>query len=117
MVALVAVDAAIASEASERRSFLSLPPQLRAYVRRAAWHVTVCRIVVIILRSVASISSGAIMYRFASSAVRRGKPYGETEEAVEAGAAVPDEAGVVEVCDCERVWRVVACKFGGAVAP
>eukprot|EP00965_Chrysotila_dentata_P016487 546226-Pleurochrysis_carterae.AAC.1 len=53
------------------------------------------------------------MYRFASSAVKGGRP-----AAAETGAAVV-ELAVVElaVAACERVCRVVACKFGGATDP
>eukprot|EP00965_Chrysotila_dentata_P001157 37498-Pleurochrysis_carterae.AAC.1 len=68
MVAPVAVDAALASAASARRSSRPLPPQARVYVRRAAEQVIVCRMDVMSLRSVASMSSGAMMYRFDSSA-------------------------------------------------
>eukprot|EP00965_Chrysotila_dentata_P186061 6142917-Pleurochrysis_carterae.AAC.1 len=70
---------------------------------------------VIIFRSVASTSSGAMMYRFASSAVKGGRP-----AEVETGAAVVGPAVVepaVAVADCERVCRVVACRFGGAIGP
>eukprot|EP00965_Chrysotila_dentata_P099244 3281595-Pleurochrysis_carterae.AAC.1 len=57
---------------------------------------------VIILRSVASISSGATMYLLASSAVSGGRPeLGAVAAAVEAAAGAP-------VCACERVCLVVA---------
>eukprot|EP00965_Chrysotila_dentata_P041268 1368963-Pleurochrysis_carterae.AAC.1 len=65
-------------------------------------------------RSVASMSSGAIMYRFASSAESGGKPELAT---VEAGAAAGDADAAVAVCDCERVCRDVACRFEGATEP
>eukprot|EP00965_Chrysotila_dentata_P142606 4713608-Pleurochrysis_carterae.AAC.1 len=68
MVAPVAVDAALASAASTLRSSRPLPPQARVYVRRAVEQVIVCRMDVMSLRSVASMSSGAMMYRFDSSA-------------------------------------------------
>eukprot|EP00965_Chrysotila_dentata_P062946 2084809-Pleurochrysis_carterae.AAC.1 len=109
MVALVAEDAALASIASVRNSSLPLPFEEMAYERRAAWHVMVCRMEVIILRSVASTNSGATIYRLASSGVSAGKA--ETG-AVAVGAAAPAAA-----CACERVWRVVACRFEGAVDP
>eukprot|EP00965_Chrysotila_dentata_P099503 3289615-Pleurochrysis_carterae.AAC.1 len=62
------------------------------------------------LRSVASMSSGAMMYRFDSSAVSGGRPEPET---VEAGA----EAGVADAaaaaCDCDRgPWVKVNQKYG-----
>eukprot|EP00965_Chrysotila_dentata_P205196 6182814-Pleurochrysis_carterae.AAC.1 len=96
MVALVAVEAAFASVASTRRSSLPLPSQARAYVRRAAEHEMVCKIKVIILRSVASMSSGAIMYRLDSSAERGGRPVLGT---VEAGAAAGGAAGAADDWD------------------
>eukprot|EP00965_Chrysotila_dentata_P023020 762751-Pleurochrysis_carterae.AAC.1 len=61
IVALVAVDAAFASADRIRKSSLPLPSHASEYVRRAAVHVIVCRMRDIILRSVASISSGAMM--------------------------------------------------------
>eukprot|EP00965_Chrysotila_dentata_P038633 1283055-Pleurochrysis_carterae.AAC.1 len=61
---------------------------------------------VIIFLSVASISSGATMYRLASSAVRGGRPELGAEEA-DVGAAVEAAVGAA-VCVCERVCRVVA---------
>eukprot|EP00965_Chrysotila_dentata_P073058 2414456-Pleurochrysis_carterae.AAC.1 len=63
---------------------------------------------VIILRSVASINSGAMMYLFASSAVRGGKLKLETKPTEDAGAAAPDAADVAADCACDRVWRDVA---------
>eukprot|EP00965_Chrysotila_dentata_P131302 4340712-Pleurochrysis_carterae.AAC.1 len=80
MVALVAVDAALASAERRRRSSLPLP-----------LHAS---------------DSGATMYRLASSAVRGGRPELATEEA-DVGAAV-GAAVDAAVCVCERVCRVVA---------
>eukprot|EP00965_Chrysotila_dentata_P072942 2411241-Pleurochrysis_carterae.AAC.1 len=68
----------------------------------------VCRITVIILRSVASISSGATMYLFASSAESGGKPEDETVLPAVAGAAVPVAVCADVDCACDRVWRAVA---------
>eukprot|EP00965_Chrysotila_dentata_P042578 1412078-Pleurochrysis_carterae.AAC.3 len=56
-------------------------------------------------------SSGAMMYRFDSSAVSGGKPEPET---VEAGAAAGVADAAAAVCDCDRVCRDVACRFEGA---
>eukprot|EP00965_Chrysotila_dentata_P234365 6200130-Pleurochrysis_carterae.AAC.1 len=100
MVALVAEDAALASTASVRSSSLPLPLQDRAYERRAAGHVIVCRIEVIIFLYVASTNSGATMYRLASSAVRAGNA-GTEAEATGAAAVEPASAGAA--CDCDRV--------------
>eukprot|EP00965_Chrysotila_dentata_P054742 1817841-Pleurochrysis_carterae.AAC.1 len=61
MVALVAVEAALASADRMRSNSLPLPLHASEQDRRAAVHVTVWRIAVIILRSVASINSGATM--------------------------------------------------------
>eukprot|EP00965_Chrysotila_dentata_P050090 1659701-Pleurochrysis_carterae.AAC.1 len=94
MVALVAEEAALASMASVRNNSLPLPFEDAAYDRRAAWHVMVCKMVVIILRSVASTSSGATMYRFASSGVSAGK--------AETGAAAVGAAAPAAACACER---------------
>eukprot|EP00965_Chrysotila_dentata_P170366 5623201-Pleurochrysis_carterae.AAC.1 len=113
MVAFVAKDAALASAASMRSSSLPLPLLERAYERRAAGQEIVCRINVIIFLSVESISSGATMYRLASSAVSAGKA--ETEAEVTEAAVVEPASGVP--CDCERVCRVVACRLAGAVEP
>eukprot|EP00965_Chrysotila_dentata_P016345 540399-Pleurochrysis_carterae.AAC.1 len=66
---------------------------------------------VIIFLSVASISSGAIMYLLASSAVRGGRPELGAVEA-DAGAAVG-----APVCVCERVCRVVAWRLEGNEVP
>eukprot|EP00965_Chrysotila_dentata_P146775 4846506-Pleurochrysis_carterae.AAC.1 len=96
-----------------RSSSRPLPLQASEYDRRAAVQVMVCRMRVIILRSVASINSGATTYLLASSAVRGGRPELETEVADATGAAVVDAAGVAVDCDWERVWRVVACRLGG----
>eukprot|EP00965_Chrysotila_dentata_P200434 6179972-Pleurochrysis_carterae.AAC.5 len=53
------------------------------------------------------------MYRFASSAVKGGRVVAE-----ETGAAAAVEPAVADAdCDCERVCRVVACKFEGAMGP
>eukprot|EP00965_Chrysotila_dentata_P142576 4712692-Pleurochrysis_carterae.AAC.1 len=112
MVALVAVDAAFASFARVRGRSLPLPLHESAYFRRAAGQVIVRRMCVIIFRSVASTSSGATMYRLASSAVKGGKP-----AAAETGAAAVEPAVEVADCDRDRVCRVVACRFGGAVDP
>eukprot|EP00965_Chrysotila_dentata_P182247 6018661-Pleurochrysis_carterae.AAC.1 len=71
-----------------RRRSRPLPLHACAYERRAALPVIVCRTSVIIFRSVASINSGAMIYLFASSAVRGGKPEVETVLPAEAGAAV-----------------------------
>eukprot|EP00965_Chrysotila_dentata_P164663 5436443-Pleurochrysis_carterae.AAC.1 len=65
------------------------------------------------MRSVASTSSGAMMYRLASSAVKGGRAV-----AAETGAADVVEPAVADAdCDCERVCRVVACRFEGAMGP
>eukprot|EP00965_Chrysotila_dentata_P176965 5844690-Pleurochrysis_carterae.AAC.1 len=72
---------------------------------------------VIILRSVASINSGAMIYRLASSAVSGGRPELETELAEAAGARVPDAVVAAADCACERVCSEVACKLAGCVAP
>eukprot|EP00965_Chrysotila_dentata_P126145 4169191-Pleurochrysis_carterae.AAC.1 len=102
MVALVAVEAAFASADRMRSSSLPLPSHTSEYERRAAAQVIVYRMTVIILRSVASISSGATMYLLASSAVSGGSPELETvAEAAGAAAGAPAVA-------CERVCRVVA---------
>eukprot|EP00965_Chrysotila_dentata_P149237 4928628-Pleurochrysis_carterae.AAC.1 len=61
IVALVAVEAALASAASRRSNSLPLPSHASAYLRCAAWQVIVRRMSVIIFRSVASMSSGATM--------------------------------------------------------
>eukprot|EP00965_Chrysotila_dentata_P101688 3357416-Pleurochrysis_carterae.AAC.2 len=112
MVALVAVDAAFASFARVRSRSLPLPSHASAYVWRAAGQEMVCRICVIMFRSVASTSSCATMYRLASAAVKGGRP-----AAAETGAAAVELAVVVADCDCERVCRVVACRVGGATDP
>eukprot|EP00965_Chrysotila_dentata_P087514 2888885-Pleurochrysis_carterae.AAC.2 len=104
MVALVAVEAAFASAAKMRRSSLPLPLQACEYVRRAAEHVIVCKMWVIILRSVASINSGAMMYRFASSAVSGGRPLAEETGPPEAvGAPVLAAVDAAVDCACDRV--------------
>eukprot|EP00965_Chrysotila_dentata_P053393 1771531-Pleurochrysis_carterae.AAC.2 len=70
---------------------------------------------VIILRSVASISSGATMYLLASSAVRGGRPeLGADEAAVD--AAVDAAVGAAD-CVCDRVCRVVAWRLEGDDVP
>eukprot|EP00965_Chrysotila_dentata_P022134 732696-Pleurochrysis_carterae.AAC.1 len=94
IVALVAVEAAFASAARSRRSSLPLPLHACEYDKRAAVHKMVCRIKVIIFRSVASINSGATIYLFASSAVSGGRAEEETDppeaaEAVVLAAAEP----------------------------
>eukprot|EP00965_Chrysotila_dentata_P095271 3149154-Pleurochrysis_carterae.AAC.1 len=89
MVSLVAVEAAFASFARMRNSSLPLPLQASVYVRRAAWHVTVCKIM-------------------------GGKPETDPDGVVDTGAAA---AGAAEASDCERVWRVVDCRFEGAIVP
>eukprot|EP00965_Chrysotila_dentata_P030441 1013224-Pleurochrysis_carterae.AAC.1 len=89
MVALVAVDAALASADRMRRSSLPLP-----------LHAS---------------DSGATMYLLASSAVRGGRPELGAAEA-DVGAAVEAAVGAA-VCVCERVCRVVACRFTGKVVP
>eukprot|EP00965_Chrysotila_dentata_P115473 3815944-Pleurochrysis_carterae.AAC.1 len=67
----------------------------------------VWRITVIILRSAASISSGATIYLLASSAVRGGKPEEETVLPAVAGAAVPVAVYAEVDCACDRVLRAV----------
>eukprot|EP00965_Chrysotila_dentata_P167420 5528298-Pleurochrysis_carterae.AAC.1 len=67
MVALVALEIARASTASCRNSSRPLPALDAEYERRAAWLAMVSRIAFIILRSTASIISGANMKRFDSS--------------------------------------------------
>eukprot|EP00965_Chrysotila_dentata_P140451 4643223-Pleurochrysis_carterae.AAC.1 len=58
-------------------------------------------------------SSGAMMYRLASSADRGGRAV-----AAETGAADAVAPAVVDAdCDCDRVCRVVACRFEGATEP
>eukprot|EP00965_Chrysotila_dentata_P002616 85174-Pleurochrysis_carterae.AAC.1 len=89
IVALVAVEAAFASMARMRKRSLPLPLQACAYERRAALQVMVCKMRVIMFRSVASINSGAMIYLLASSAVRGGRPEVETVLPAVAGAAVP----------------------------
>eukprot|EP00965_Chrysotila_dentata_P132432 4379130-Pleurochrysis_carterae.AAC.1 len=89
MVALVAVEAALASAERRRRSSLPLP-----------LHAS---------------DSGATMYLVASSAVRGGRPELGAEEA-DMGAAVEAAVGAA-VCVCERVCRVVAWRLGGNEEP
>eukprot|EP00965_Chrysotila_dentata_P258491 6213238-Pleurochrysis_carterae.AAC.1 len=61
----------------------------------------------------ASTSSGAMMYRLASSADKGGRA-----AAAETDVAVAVEPAVVDAdCDCDRVCRVVACRFEGATEP
>eukprot|EP00965_Chrysotila_dentata_P216202 6189247-Pleurochrysis_carterae.AAC.1 len=79
IVALVAVEAALASAASRRSNSLPLPLQANAYVRCAAWQVIVRR-----------------MRRFASSAVSGGRP----EDATVPAAGAAEGAGA---CD-DAVW-------------
>eukprot|EP00965_Chrysotila_dentata_P172313 5687064-Pleurochrysis_carterae.AAC.1 len=66
---------------------------------------------VIILRSVASINSGATMYLLASSAVSGGRPE------LGADVAAVDAAVGAAVCVCDRVCRVVAWRLGGSDVP
>eukprot|EP00965_Chrysotila_dentata_P155509 5138481-Pleurochrysis_carterae.AAC.1 len=66
------------------------------------------------LRSVASMSSGAMMFRFDWSAVSVGRPKPKT---VEAGAAAGAADAADAACDCDRVCRDVACRFAGAPEP
>eukprot|EP00965_Chrysotila_dentata_P153872 5085991-Pleurochrysis_carterae.AAC.1 len=68
---------------------------------------------VIIFLSVASINSGATMYRFDSSAESGGNPELETE-AADAGAA---DGAVAGAAVCERVCLDVACRLAGRNEP
>eukprot|EP00965_Chrysotila_dentata_P100173 3308944-Pleurochrysis_carterae.AAC.8 len=104
MVALVAVEAAFASVASMRSSFLPLPLQARAYVRRAAGQVMVRRI-----RGLQCIAWLRLPREAASRKRTRSVRLKPEQQQSRRGVAVD--------CDFERVWRVVACKFEGTAVP
>eukprot|EP00965_Chrysotila_dentata_P093109 3075399-Pleurochrysis_carterae.AAC.1 len=52
-----------------------------------------------------------------SSAVSGGRPEDETGPPAAAVPAVLADVGAADDCVCDRVWRAVDCRLGGAAVP